>query len=198
LTRDIINNDGDQQQYRLINLHLLKKRMEAKLILNSLQDLLDLNTSQFSSAESELKTKLLEWANVASSMQLKMSLKKYIGFTIQHLQRMDAFLEQEKILSVDRTNTIMLAFISSIEEKLQACTTPEIKDACILAGVQSICHFKISSYGTAAAFARLVGLTEFANVFYESEVNEKHVDDELTQLAAYEINTNALTPLNLT
>ncbi|MBB5638376.1 ferritin-like metal-binding protein YciE [Pedobacter cryoconitis] len=171
--------------------------MEAKLSINNLQDLLDLNTSQFSSAEIELKRKLLEWANIASSMQLKMILKKYISFTSQHLQRMDTFLEQEKILSVNRTNMIMLAFIKSIDEKLEACNNPEIKDACVLAGIQSICHFKISSYGTAAAFAKLLGLLEFANVFYESEVNEKHIDDELTQLASYEINIHAMTPLNL-
>lgn len=80
--------------------------MEANLSINSLQGLLDLNTSQFSSAEIELKRKLLEWANIASSMQLKMIMKKYISFNSQHLQRMDTFLEQEKILSVNRTNAI--------------------------------------------------------------------------------------------
>lgn len=171
--------------------------MEANLSINSLQNLLDLNTSQFSSAEIELKRKLLEWANIASSMPLKMIMKKYISFISQHLQRVDTFLEQEKILSVNRTNPIMLAYIKLIDDKLEACKNPEIKDACVLAGIQSICHFKISSYGTAAAYARLVGLEDFARVFYESEVNEKHIDDELTQLAIYEINTRALSPLNL-
>jgi ferritin-like metal-binding protein YciE len=171
--------------------------MEANLSINNLQDLLDLNTSQFSSAEIELKRKLLEWANNASSIQLKMIMKKYISFTSQHLQRMDLFLEQEKILSVNRDNPIMLAYIKLIDEKLMICKNPEIKDACILAGIQAICHFKISSYGTAAAYAKLLGLANFAQIFFESEVNEKHVDDELTQLAMYEINTLAMTPLNL-
>lgn len=194
--------DGDPNHHLIegyaIALHIIKKQaMEANLNINSLQDLLDLNTSQFSSAEIELKRKLLEWANIASSMQLKMIMKKYISFTSQHLQRMDTFLEQEKILSVNSSNPIMLAFIKLIDEKLEACKNPEIKDACVLAGVQSICHFKISSYGTAAAYAKLIGQEEFARVFYESEVNEKHIDDELTQLASYEINTNALSPLNL-
>ncbi|ALL06259.1 hypothetical protein AQ505_12605 [Pedobacter sp. PACM 27299] len=201
MRRNISSDDHHHHREEQIDLALAilkKQEMEAKLSINNLQDLLDLNTSHFSSAEIELKRKLLEWANIASSMQLKMILKKYISFTSQHLQRMDTFLEQEKILSVTRTNTIMLAFIKSIDEKLEACKNPEIKDACILAGIQSICHFKISSYGTAAAFAKLIGLSEFANVFYESEVNEKHIDDELTQLASYEINTNAMTPLNLT
>lgn len=171
--------------------------MEANTSINSLQDLLNLNTAQFSSAEIELKRKLLQWANIASSMQLKMIMKKYINFTSQHLQRMDTFLEQEKILSVGSTNPIMLALIKLIDEKLEACKNPEIKDVCILAGIQSICHFKISSYGTAAAYAKLVGQENFSKVFYESEINEKHIDDELTQLASFEINTNAVAPLNL-
>ncbi|MGY4386462.1 ferritin-like metal-binding protein YciE [Pedobacter sp. UYP24] len=172
--------------------------MEANLSINNLQELLDLNTSQFSSAEIELKRKLIEWANNVSSMQLKMILKKYINFTTQHLQRMDDFVEKEKINSESRTNPIMLAFINVIDEKSAACKNPEVKDACLLAGVQSICHFKISSYGTAASFAKLAGLEKFASIFYESEVNEKHIDDELTQLATYEINANAMKPLSLT
>ncbi|MBC7565449.1 MAG: DUF892 family protein [Pedobacter sp.] len=172
--------------------------MEANVSINNLQDLLDLNTSQFSSAEIELKKKLLQWANTASSMQLKMIIKKYISFTSQHLQSMDTFLQNEKILSVSSANPIMLAFIKLIDEKLEVCKNPEVRDACVLAGIQLICHFKISSYGTAAAYAKLIGKEEFAKVFFESEVNERHIDDELTQLAIYEINTNAMTPLNLT
>lgn len=172
--------------------------MEAKPNINSLQELLDLNASQFSSAEIELKTKLLKWINVVSSIQLRSILKKYVNVTSQHLHRVDTFLGQEKIRSVKRTNTVMLAFINSLEEKIAICRNPSIRDACILAGIQSICHFKMSSYGTAAAFADMVGLVEFRNVFQESGSNEKQIDKELTHLAAEHINPNALMPLNLT
>ena len=171
--------------------------MEANVSINNLQDLLDLNTSQFLSGETALKSKLIEWANIASSMQLKLIMKKYINFTSQHLQKMDTFLQLEESISVQLVNPIMLAYISLIDQKMDLCKNPEIKDACILSGLESICHYKISCYGTAVAHANLIGKVDLVKIFQESEINERHIDDELKQLAFYEINTNALILLNL-
>ena len=171
--------------------------METNSSIYNLQDLLNLNNAQISSSEIELKSKLIQWANVANSMQLKMILKKYISFTSQHLHKMDDFLEAEKIISIQTVNPIMTAYIKLIDEKLELCKNPEIKDVCVLAGIQSICHFKISNLGTAKAYSKLLGLEDLAKIFFESEVNEKLIDDELTQLAMFEVNSSAISPLNL-
>ena len=80
--------------------------------------------------------------------------------------------------------------------KAQNCIA-EVKDACLLACIQAINHYKISSYGTAAAFAIALGMEKAAAVFHEAEINEKHIDDRLSQLAEYEVNTKAKTPILL-
>jgi len=91
----------------------------------------------------------------------------------------------------------MQAFIEEANEKQNTCTDAEVKDACLLACIQAINHFKISMYGTAAAFAKVLGMEKHAAVFHEAEVNEKQIDDRLSQLAEHEINIKANVPFVL-
>ncbi len=165
--------------------------------ITTLQNLLDYDASKFISAEVQLKNSLPEWINKAGSLQLKTVLQKYLDFVQQHVQKMEGFDEEEKIVSLSLTNQVMKAFIEEAEEKLSNCTDAEIKDACLLACIQVINHFKISSYGTAAAFAKALGMEKQAAVFHEAEVNEKQIDDRLSQLAEHEINIKAKTPIVL-
>jgi len=166
--------------------------------ITTLHNLLDYDAGKFVSAEIELQKSLEHWISKASSLKLKAVLQRYLDFVNRQLQSMEEFFEKEdEIISMSITNKIMLAFIEDTDEKLSLCTDAEVKDACILAGVQAINHFKISTYGTAAAFADAIGMDEFATVFYEVEVKEKQIDSRLSQLANYEINAKAATPISL-
>ena len=165
--------------------------------ITTLHNLLDYDARKFTSAEIQLKKSLPEWINKASSLQLKTVLQKYLGFVQEHVQKIEGFFEEEKISSLSLTNRVMRVFIEEVEEKLANCTDAAIKDACLLAGIQAINHFKISTYGTAAAFANALGMEKQAAIFHEAEVNEKQIDDRLSQLAEYEINTKAKAPIVL-
>jgi ferritin-like metal-binding protein YciE len=162
--------------------------------IGTLQNLLDYDASQFTSAEIELKNSLPGWMNKAVSLKLKSVLQKYMEIVQQHLLKMETFCEEEAITSVSLSNRIMLAYIAETDEKLGNCTEPAVKDACLLACVQAINHFKISSYGTAAAFAKALDMEKQAAIFHEAEINEKQIDDRLSQLAEHEINTSAKAP----
>jgi len=165
--------------------------------ITTLRDLLDYDARKFSSAEIQLKNCLPQWINKAGSLQLKTVLQKYLDFVQQHVQKMEEFFEEEKISSLSLTNRIMQAFIEETNEKLSNCTDAEVSDACLLACVQAINHFKISIYGTAAAFANALGMEKVAVVFHETEINEKQIDDRLSQLAEHEINIKARAPIVL-
>ena len=165
--------------------------------ITTLHHLLDYDARKFTSAEIQLKKSLPEWINKAGSLQLKTVLQKYLDFVQQHVQKMEGFFEEEKISSLSLTNRVMRAFIEEVEEKLANCSDSEVKDACLLAGIQAINHFKISTYGTAAAFAKALGMEKQAAIFHEAEVNEKQIDDRLSQLAEHEINIKAKTPIVL-
>lgn len=161
----------------------------------TLHDLLDHNAQKFIPGEIELKTSLMEWKLIPDSLKLKSVLEKYLVITQDHIRDLENFYAEEKISLLNLANKTMLAFIDETNEKLTDCADPRVKDACLLASVQLINHYKISTYGTAAAYARELGMESWATVFHKAEVDEKQIDDRLSQLAEHEINNRARTPL---
>jgi ferritin-like metal-binding protein YciE len=166
--------------------------------ISTLHHLLDYDARKFTSAEIQLKKSLPDWIAKAGSLKLKTVLQKYLDFVDKHIQNMEGFFEEENINSLSTGNRVMQAFIEEADEKQQTCTDAEVKDACLLACIQAINHFKISMYGTAAAFANTLGMEKQAAVFHEAEVSEKQIDDRLSQLAEFEINAKAKTPIVIT
>lgn len=165
--------------------------------INTLHNLLDYDVSKFISAEAELKNCLPKWISEANSLQLKNVLEKYLEFVRHHLKRIDEFIQEEQIGLLAVNNPLMLAYIKETDERLAACTNAAVKDACLLASIQEINHYKICFYGTGAAFSTLLELEKSAAIFREAEVNEKHIDERLSQLALYEINKKAKSSISL-
>ena len=170
---------------------------EGKQPIATLHDLLDHNSEKFTAAEIELRNALPIWIQKASSPKLKAVLQKYLEFVQKHIAALSVFIESEKINSISISNKVMLALIEETNEKLNQCADAEVADACLLACIQGINHFKVSVYGTAASFARQLDMEKFAGVFHEAEVNEKQIDDRLSQLAEHEINIKARAPIVL-
>lgn len=162
-----------------------------------LKNLLDYNAKKIEGAEVQLKNILPDWISKAGSIKLKSTLQKYLDLIEVHIERIGGFLEDEKINFPAVVSPVMRVLIEETNEQLGRCTDLEIKDACLLACIQNINHFKISLYGTAAAFANTLELSKTASIFHEAEINEKQIDDRLSQLAEHEINVKARTPIIL-
>lgn len=163
----------------------------------NLHQLLMFDICRQASAEVQLIKVLPEWASQASSLQLKAFIGKYLDFVKLQKQELDHFIEKENINQLPLCNRIMQAFIWETEEKTATCSDQEVKDACLLSCIQEINHYKISAYGTASAFANALGMEDTALVFRKAEVNEKQIDDRLSQLAEHEINLKARSPIVL-
>lgn len=163
----------------------------------TLHQLLVYDARKCSSAEAQLINILPFWINLAGSITLKNVLQEYQVWVQQHTGRLLEFINDEKIESLSRTNMVMQAFITETREKVNDCTDPEVQDACLLACIQAINHYKISMYGTAAAFAKALGNDKAAMVFHEAELNEKKIDEKLSAFAQDEINIKAVAPILL-
>ena len=107
-------------------------------------------------------------------------------------------INNEQVKSISTGMSVMEALIKEADEKLAICYDIDIKDACILASIQLINHFKISSYGTAAAYAMELEIKNTARLFHEAEVNEKEIDQRLSEVAETEINRKARVPFLIT
>ncbi|CAN5322118.1 hypothetical protein BH09BAC6_BH09BAC6_15050 [soil metagenome] len=165
--------------------------METNNNISCLRQLLDEDTSRFISAEVQLKNNLNKWIVKETSVAFKIILHEYIDLMGQHIRMLESFCEAERINSLSLSNRVMKAYIDETNEKLSVCTCPEVKDACLLAAIQGINHFKISAYGTAAAFANTLELGKAAALFHKAELNEKSIDERLSFLAENDINPKA-------
>ncbi len=163
----------------------------------TLRNLLDDYAARFASAEAQLRKHIPDWIRKTDSLKLKNSLQKYLDFVSSHIDLLNRFIDTEQIGLLPLNGKVMDAFIRETDEKLSECSDQEVINACLLAQVQSINHYKISAYGTAAAFALALGMEKAAIVFHEAEVNEKQIDDRLSQLAEHEINPRAMAPIVL-
>jgi ferritin-like metal-binding protein YciE len=163
--------------------------------INCLRSLLDHHAARLLNIELQLKNELPEWIDLARSIKLKKVLVRYLEFVQEHILKLETFLLNEKITAYPRNNAVMDALIRETNDNLAECPDTEVKHAFLLAAVQEINHFKISAYGTAAAFSNALEFREEAPVFHEAEVNEKSIDDRLSQLAIFEINPDAKSPI---
>lgn len=194
-------SDGGHSYRKWMQVILKSQKLNAMTditqTISTLHNLLDYDARKFTSAEIQLKNSLPGWISKASSVKLKSVLQKYLDMVQQHVQKLEGFFEEEQIVSLSLGNRVMHAYIEEADEKLNTCTDTEVRDACLLACIQAINHFKISAYGTAAAFAKALDMQKQAGIFHEAEVNEKQIDDRLSQLAEFEINVKAKAPIVL-
>lgn len=165
--------------------------------IKTLHNLLDYDVQKIISAEIQLKNSLPGWMDKANSVKLKLILQKYFDLVQEHIQKMEGFFADERMDSLHLTNRVIHAFIEELEERLNNCSDAEVRDASLLAWIQNINHYKVCTYGTAAAFANALGMEKQAGVFHQIEVNEKQIDDRLTQLAEFEVNAKAKTTVVL-
>ena len=159
--------------------------------IKTLHQLLDEDCRNFSIAEIDLHNALPECITKSSSVKLKTILQKYYDQVKQHIKLLDSFFEEENIAYLHTGNIIMKAFIKEAHDKMNNCTDLMVKDACILASIQNINHYKIAAYGTAAAFAETLGMNKTSYLFHQFEKNEKQINDSLSELAIEEINKDA-------
>lgn len=162
--------------------------------ITCLRQLLDEDTSRMISAEMQLKNSIAGWVSKENPAQLRALLHDYLDIVEQHIRQLEFFCEEEKIGTFHLSNRIMKAYIAEADEKLSGCSCPEVRDACLLAIIQGINHFKISVYGTAAAFAGAVRLQKAGLLFHQAELDEKEMDERLSYLAEHELNRKAAAP----
>ena len=165
------------------------------LQITTLRQLLEFDVARFIVIERQLGSSISHWIDMAGADKFKQVLYKYRDFINEHIRKMEDFFENKEFTGPAVSNRMMEVILGEAEQKWACCADQAIKDACLLASIQTINHCKISAYGTAAAFATSVGLENIAAEFRLAEVNEKQIDDRLSQLAIFEINARAKAPI---
>lgn len=161
----------------------------------SLSDLLSLETGRVMEGEKHLIQVLPGWIQQVTSVKLRKILNDYLEYIRHHEQQMVNYFMHQAATPPEGRNRVMRALVEEADEKLGNCADPEIYDACLLASVQEINHYKISVYGTVTAFFNALGQRESAAIFHKAEKDEKRIDEQLSFQADLDINELARTPV---
>lgn len=160
--------------------------------LQTLHDLLVEQVKDLYSAETQLLKALPKMTKAATSEALKTAFTSHLEETQGQVERLDQILEKLETKPGRKKCQAMAGLIEEGKEMIDEDAEPSVHDAGLIAAAQRIEHYEIAGYGTAKAFATLLGEQEIADLLDETLQEEKAADDKLTEVALTGINEAAV------
>jgi ferritin-like metal-binding protein YciE len=158
----------------------------------SLRDLFLAQLKDLYSAESQIfKKGLPKMIKTASNPDLVEGLKVHLKETKGQIERLDRISHELGVRLTGETCKATRGLLEEAAGWMEENATDEVMDAGIIAEGQRIEHYEISGYGTARAYAMLLGERSSATLLAETLAEEKAAHDNLGK-AAKAINDSAL------
>ncbi len=157
-----------------------------------LKDLFEDGLKDIYWAEKALTKALPQMQKNATSPELKKAIGDHLGQTENHVTRLEACFEylgkKAEAKKCDAMAGILVEGTGIIEE-----TQPgAVRDAGIIAASQKVEHYEIATYGTLAAFAKVLGEKKCLENLLTTLDEEKKCDELLTSIADTALNTAAI------
>jgi ferritin-like metal-binding protein YciE len=157
----------------------------------TMQDLLIHQLRDIYSAEQMLTKALPKMKESASTEELATAFGDHLAETENQVARLDQVF---KILG-ERPSGVkckaMEGLIAEADEILDEAGNEAVIDAGIIAAAQRVEHYEISAYGSAKAFATLLGLSDVVKLLNETQLEETAADKRLSLIATAEVNARA-------
>jgi ferritin-like metal-binding protein YciE len=159
--------------------------------MKNLQDLfLDVLKDTYD-AEHQITKALPKMAKAATNPDLKAAFEEHLAQTENQITRLEQVFEAIGKKATRKTCKGMKGLIEEGAEIMQEDAEPEVLDAGLIAAAQKVEHYEISAYGTAAAYANMLGESQAAGLLKETLDEEKMTDEKLTKLAESTVNVQA-------
>lgn len=159
--------------------------------LENLRDLYVDKIKDLYSAENQIIKALPRMIKNANSDQLQQALQDHLSVTEIQAQRLDEIAVNLGERAKGKKCAGMEGLLEEGKELLKEKAEADVLDAGIIAAAQSVEHYEIAGYGTAVAWARLLGHADAADLLQQSLDEEKEADQLLSQLAESWINEMA-------
>ena len=167
--------------------------MEEIKIWESIDQWLSSEIVKMYNNEIAVKQSLTEWVRKSNHPKLKTMLQHYFDVIKQHVNSIETHIDKEQELkTVKKSNGVMQALIKECNTNIEACADYSLADVCLIYGIQTINHYKISTYGTLATIAEMLGKNKLTFLIRDLEGNEKKTDLQLTEMATHGINQAAI------
>jgi ferritin-like metal-binding protein YciE len=142
-------------------------------------------------AEKAILKALPKMAKKAASEQLTAAFQEHIDQTEQQVSRLEQIFEMLDKAPRGKRCPAIDGLSEEASEIMQEAKDDTVRDAGMLAAAQAVEHYEISRYGTLAAWAEKLGMTEAAELLQATLQEEKDTDMKLSELALSEINIEA-------
>ena len=159
--------------------------------LNTLHDALMDEIRDLYHAEQQLVKAIPKMAKTAHNQRLREALDTHLAETQNHVQRLEQVFGLLDAKPKGKTCEGMEGIIDEGSNTLKANAPNAVVDARIIASAQRMEHYEIAAYGTVAAWAEGLGLSEVAGLLRQTLDEEEATDAKLTDLAEAGINEAA-------
>lgn len=142
-------------------------------------------------AEKALYKALPKMEKNATSVDLKKGIAKHSKETEQHIQRLESCFEELGKKAKAEKCDAMAGLLEEAKGIMEETEIGAVRDAGIIAAAQKVEHYEIATYGTLAAFAKLLGHKSSLKHLLKTLEEEKKCDEDLTALADTNLNSKA-------
>ena len=155
------------------------------LLLHELRDLYD--------AEQQLLEALPLMAKAAFADELKEAFQMHTEETKGQVERLEAIFKTLGVPAKATRCHAMAGLVKEAEELLkeEKNADPSVLDAGLIVAAQKVEHYEIAGYGSARAFAKILGSREAESLLQETLDEEGATDKKLTLLAESLVNLDA-------
>ncbi|PRD30992.1 UNVERIFIED_CONTAM: yciF [Trichonephila clavipes] len=142
-------------------------------------------------AEKALVKALPKMEKNATAKELKSAVQSHLEETKEHVSRLEeVFKSIGKKASAEKCDA-MAGLLEESEGIMKETEVGPVRDAGIIASSQKVEHYEIATYGTLAAFAKVLGHKEAVKLLLATLKEEKACDKNLTALADTNLNSKA-------
>ncbi len=159
--------------------------------LNTLKDLFIHELKDLYSAEKQIIKALPKMTKAATNQHLAAGFQEHLQQTREHAQRLEEILSSYDQTTRGPKCKGMEGLLAEGSEMMEEETDEDVRDAGLIAAAQRVEHYEIAGYGTARAYASLLGDKESAKLLQKTLDEEAETDKRLTSLATSSINIAA-------
>jgi len=160
--------------------------------LETLRDLFVEHVQDLYSAETQIVKALPKMEKAATAPELKQAFRYHLTQTEEHVRRLETIARELNFKPEGKKCKGMEGLLAEGEELIKEKADKDVLDAGLIAAAQKVEHYEISGYGTARAYAQMLGAVDAVRTFKLTEDEEGQTDRTLTRLAEQGINAEAM------
>ncbi|WP_374462524.1 DUF892 family protein [Chryseobacterium sp.] len=168
------------------------KAPDKKNAAKNLEDLFEDALKDIYWAEKALLKALPGMMKNAADEKLKKGIDKHITETEGHVERLEECFKALGKKAQAKKCDAMQGLLDEGKSIMEETEPGAVRDAGIIAAAQKVEHYEIATYGTLAAFAKVLKEEECLKNFLSTLEEEKKCDELLTKVADTNLNSKAM------